>query len=218
MHKDFPVDSPEPPRKWKPVVIKHGALRVRVYARIGEGRPLLLQHQPPAKRRALPAPGALQTASGALPATASMSVFPAYSTATSLGTNAANGPAASEASGGGGGLFGVSLVGTGGGGGYDSKATTQCGSERAGAGAGGGGGDESSSMAYPIMGYGTQHQRAAAGGAGGAPEKGGPRAMDAEMETTGAEGGGADAGEGDRMDTDDREVEGRPAPAAALGS
>jgi hypothetical protein len=54
MHKDLPD---EPPKPWKPVIIKHGNFKMRMYARIGEGRPVLPMQQPPAKRQARGLPG-----------------------------------------------------------------------------------------------------------------------------------------------------------------
>jgi hypothetical protein len=47
MYKDLPIEEP---KKWKPVLIRHGQFVSRTYARIGEGRPLLGAMLPPSKR------------------------------------------------------------------------------------------------------------------------------------------------------------------------
>ncbi len=82
MHKDLPPKDARPP--WKPVVIKHGEYRVRLYARIGEGRPALPPHLPPSKKQAV---------SRSTP----MSHKPAYSA--SMGCLPLVAPTGSEASG-----------------------------------------------------------------------------------------------------------------------
>lgn len=93
MHKDLPD---EPPKPWKPVIVKHGNFKMRMYARIGEGRPVLPMQQPPAKRQARGVPGeSFGGLAGPGAFGAGGPLVGAFSTATSMGQ-----ATASEVSGG----------------------------------------------------------------------------------------------------------------------
>ena len=62
MYKDLP--GGEAVRRWKPILIRHGQFKARVYARIGEGRPHLGAMLPPSKRQARGGGGPSTSAAG----------------------------------------------------------------------------------------------------------------------------------------------------------